>query len=95
VIEMTDQTLRGAYLDTAPDVTPEIAHAAALTVAENALDQDDARVLLAALGLSGSLARIVTRLECGHPSTSGYRRVGARGVVCRRCMALRRTRAAS
>lgn len=89
MIESTVLAMGGYHLDTAPDVTPAVAHSAALTVIEYAHDRDDARHLLGVLGLGGEIARVVTVLECGHPSTDGYRRTGQRGVLCRRCIRVR------
>lgn len=85
----------GSRLDTVPDVTPQTAHAAALTVVEHALDRSDARELLATLGLGGKATRIVTRLDCGHLSTDGYRRATARGIQCRACDARKHARRSS
>lgn len=83
---MTDE-LKGTYLTARPQVAPETARAASVTVAENGRSREDVRDLLAVLGLiDAAPAGLLAPLPCGHPHGSLRRRLnGGRGTECVDC----------
>lgn len=82
------EQFRGEYLSTNPVVAPDVARSAALTVAGHARDAEDARDLLAVLGLIAAPIGSDEPLPCGHSRSSLRRRKnGLRGVECTKCNA--------
>lgn len=80
------EQFRGEYLSTTPVVTPDVARSAALTVAGHAIDAEDARDLLAVLGLIDAPIGSDEPQACGHPRSALRRRQnGLRGVECVEC----------
>lgn len=80
------ETFAGSYLSTRPVLPPEEMRAAALRVCASALDVEDARGLLVALGLLDYPTRPGEPLTCGHAHASLRRRLnGRRGTECVEC----------
>lgn len=66
-------------------ISEQAARAAALTVCAAAIDVEDARRLLGALGLPGGRVDRPSALACGHPATALRRHPSGRGHECGDC----------